>query len=455
MSIHQSESNLPIRVIAVAVVIGFATFMALANRSGDKPSLSGETTSEEVVGGMDHPADLASVRLEKKAGGGWQLLRSGEPYFIKGAGGDKHLEDLVAAGGNSIRTWGIGDDTAALLDRAHELGLSVTLGHWMGHKRHGFDYHDPAQVRKQLDDMLAAVERFKDHPAVLIWGVGNEVELEQDDDPVVWKAINDAAKAIKLIDPNHPTMIVLAELGKDESKVKAVGAYCPDIDIIGINTYDGATSAVARLAKHQFGRPCIVTEYGPPLYQKDSLGSHAEATSTEKGALYARIYREGILSHPDICLGSYSFFWDSKLELTDTYFGQFLITGERLAQVEVFHELFEADSPENRCPVVESLTLSTESRITRPGETFEARLPASDPDGDPLIWQWELKDELNRTVGGDLAEGGPAIPNTVQVGADGRATVTSPGPGSYRLYARVLDGKGNAATASISLKVRN
>jgi hypothetical protein len=444
MSTHKSESNLLIRVIAIAVVIGFAIFMYLANRTGGKAAAVGETTPS---------GDLAAVRLEKRADGAWQLLREGEPYFIKGAGGDKHLEDLVAAGGNSIRTWGIDDGTGALLDRAHELGLSVSLGYWMGHKRHGFDYHDPLQVQEQLDDMLAAVERFKDHPAVLLWGVGNEVEMEQDDDPVVWKAINDAAKAIKAIDPNHPTMIVLAELGKDESKAKAVDAYCPDIDIIGINTYDGATSAAARLAKHDLGKPCIITEYGPPLYQKDSLGSQAEATSTEKGALYAGIYREGVLSQPDTCLGSYSFFWDSKLELTDTYFGQFLITGERLAQAEVFHDLFEADPPENRCPVVESLTVSTESRITQPGETVEARLPASDPDGDPLTWQWELKDELNRTVGGDVAKGGPAIPNAVRVGADGRATVTSPGPGSYRLYARVLDGKGNAATASISMKV--
>ncbi|MBG7606195.1 MAG: hypothetical protein IZT58_16455, partial [Actinobacteria bacterium] len=37
---------------------------------------------------------------------GWQLLRGGEPYFIRGAGGDGSLEQLAAAGANSVRTWG-------------------------------------------------------------------------------------------------------------------------------------------------------------------------------------------------------------------------------------------------------------------------------------------------------------------------------------------------------------
>lgn len=40
---------------------------------------------------------------------GWQLLRGGEPYFIRGAGGNSSFQQLVEAGGNSIRTWGADD----------------------------------------------------------------------------------------------------------------------------------------------------------------------------------------------------------------------------------------------------------------------------------------------------------------------------------------------------------
>ena len=47
------------------------------------------------------------VRVEVvPQGGGWRLLRGGEPYVIKGAGGDGSLELLAASGANSIRTWG-------------------------------------------------------------------------------------------------------------------------------------------------------------------------------------------------------------------------------------------------------------------------------------------------------------------------------------------------------------
>src|SRR5436305_489292 len=66
-----------------------------------------------------------------KSGDGWQLLRDGQPYFIKGAGGDGSRALLARAGGNSIRTWGA-DKLDKVLDEAHSHGLSVTVGIWLG-----------------------------------------------------------------------------------------------------------------------------------------------------------------------------------------------------------------------------------------------------------------------------------------------------------------------------------
>ena len=70
------------------------------------------------------------VELRQSAQG-WELLRGGEPYFIQGAGGTGPLEQLAAAGANSVRTWGA-DDVGALLDEAHALGMTVTVGIWLG-----------------------------------------------------------------------------------------------------------------------------------------------------------------------------------------------------------------------------------------------------------------------------------------------------------------------------------
>ena len=63
--------------------------------------------------------------------------------------GDTNLDLLVDLGGNTIRTWGVDEDTKKLLDRAEELGVMVTLGLWVEHKRHGFDYTDKKDIDTQ------------------------------------------------------------------------------------------------------------------------------------------------------------------------------------------------------------------------------------------------------------------------------------------------------------------
>jgi len=90
-----------------------------------------------------------TVELSKK-GGKFQLLRDGKPYSIRGVGGDTQLSELAAAGGNSIRTWSA-KGLESLLDKAHKNGLSVCVGMWLGHERHGFDYQNEAAVLKQLN----------------------------------------------------------------------------------------------------------------------------------------------------------------------------------------------------------------------------------------------------------------------------------------------------------------
>jgi len=97
----------------------------------------------------------ADVRLQKQ-GEKYLLLRrepSGweQPYFIKGASGDGSKEMLKRYGGNSFRTWGV-EGLQRQLDEAQKLGLTVAAGIWLGHKEHGFNYHDAAQVAAQKEN---------------------------------------------------------------------------------------------------------------------------------------------------------------------------------------------------------------------------------------------------------------------------------------------------------------
>src|SRR5260370_912535 len=174
-----------------------------------------------------------SVVRVVKGENGYRLLRDGKPYFIKGVGGDGSRKTLAAAGGNSVRTWGT-DNLGPLLDEAHRLGLTGTVGFWLGPAGHGLNYKHPEPVPPQAAKARQTVLRYKDHPAVLLWGIGNEMEGPgKADNAAVWSAVNNIASLAKKLDPNHPTMTVVAEVGGD--RVKNLHRLCPDIDIVGIN----------------------------------------------------------------------------------------------------------------------------------------------------------------------------------------------------------------------------
>ena len=203
------------------------------------------------------------VELVETPDGQWQLLRDGQPYFIMGAGGSGPKDMLAAAGANTFRTWGVGPDLGQQLDQAQQLGLTVVVGHWLGHPRHGFDYNDLDAVAEQFARVRQDVLAYKDHPALLLWAVGNEMEgFAEGDDAAVWSHVQALAAMIKDLDPHHPTMTVTAEIGG--RRVEAVHSLCPDIDIMGINSYGGLPSVPERYRKLGGTKPIVITEFGPP-----------------------------------------------------------------------------------------------------------------------------------------------------------------------------------------------
>jgi len=400
-------------------------------------------------------AQAIPVELRQTAEG-WQLLRAGEPYFIRGAGGTGSLEQLAAAGANSVRTWDA-DGIAALLGQAHELGLSVTVGIWLGHARHGFDYHDENQVREQFERARQTVLRYKDHPAVLLWGIGNEAEgFEAGDDPAVWAAINDIAAMAKRLDPFHPTMTVTAEIGGE----RAVNVHqrCPDIAIHGINTYGGAPTLAERYRAAGATKPYILTEFGPPgpwEFTKTPWGAPIELTSTEKAAFYRKGYEGAVTSAAGWALGSYAFLWGAKMEATPTWFGMLLDDGTPLHAVDVMTELWTGVPPSNLAPTVRSLTIDGPVR-NDPGAVVNAAAVIVDPEDSPLTVRWLLRPEPEEFVtGGDFR---PVLPDVkgaiLESRVDGARLRMPAEPGPYRLFLYAYDGAGKAATANVPLLVR-
>lgn len=404
--------------------------------------------------GMARQATSTSVK--KRDNGGWQLIRDGKPYFVRGAGGDGSLSLLVESGGNSTRTWGVDEKTRERLDEAHRLGVSVTLGIWIEHERHGFNYTDFDSVAEQIDVTLAAVEKFKDHPAVLAWGIGNEMEGANGDNPVIWSHIEYLARRTKELDPHHPTMTVIAEIGANGEKVKAINKLCPSIDIIGVNSYGGGPSLAKRIGEVNSQKPYMVTEFGPMgpwEVGKNSLGAVDEKISSEKTANYRRTYES--FAADSNCLGSYVFLWGNKQEATATWFGLLLPDGRKTAALDTMIELWTGVAAKNRCPKIESFTLNGENQVEK-GQSLRFTLSTSDPENESLDVEWVLMAEAKSYVtGGDFQKSPPSFSNLIaESGANGAVVKAPNQPGLYRLYAYVRDSAQGAATGNIVFRVK-
>lgn len=393
---------------------------------------------------------------------GYQLLRGGEPYVIKGAGmAVEDIERFAAHGGNSIRNWSTTaeyQDVRALLDAAHAHDVSVALCLPMQAERWGFDYDDAGAVATQLETFRDEIIRYRDHPALLVWIIGNELNHDYTN-PKVYDAVNDVAAMIHALDPNHPTTTTVS--GFHEGVIADIRTRAPEIDFISFQLYGGLFALPEKLARSGFDEPFMVTEWGALGYwemEKTSWGVPTENTSSEKADVYVRGHRDVLSTLNGQLIGSYVFLWGQKQERTPTWFGMFTEAGEETETVDVMHYLWNGSWPDNRTPRVGSLTLdgkgAKQSVILTAGETYDAAFDVLDLDDDPLTYRWEVKPESDATqVGGDFEAAITSLEGLLSDPTSESTTITVPEPGEYRLFAYSYDGQGHAAHANIPFLV--
>ena len=395
--------------------------------------------------------------------GAYTMLVDGQPFRVKGAGMSGERQDALAArGGNSFRTWRTGMDEAsvrAMLDRAQRNGLKVAMGIEVGNERHGFDYDDPAAVTAQLARIGAEVNLYKDHPAVLMWVVGNELNLHYSN-PNVWNAVGGIADMIHAEDPNHPVMTTLA--GFDRTLIDLLKARAPSLDLIGIQLYGDLGALPEKLADSGWTGPYVVTEWGPTGHWESPLTTWKapiEDDASRKAALLQQRYEQVIAADTKQGLGSYVFLWGDKQERTPTWYGLFLPSGESTPSVDAMQYVWTGAWPANRAPSVQPLRLdgrvAIDSIVLAPGVSYAAQVEARDPEGDPLRYRWTVLHESTATsIGGDREDVPPEVPLAMQDDGNGRMTFTAPTrPGDYRLFVEVHDGHGHAAYANLPFRV--
>lgn len=390
--------------------------------------------------------------------GKYTLLRNGKPYFIKGAGGYTHFKKIKENGGNSVRVWHE-DDAQRVLDEAHKHGLTVTLGLWMDREIEGFNYYDKEQVAKQLERLRKVVLRYKDHPALLMWGVGNEVNLDATNSKM-WDAVNEVAEMIHEVDPDHPTTTML--IGLRFKTIRLLQKESPAIDVISFNMFESMKNVEERVKKSGWEGPYIISEFGARGTWETYTtwwGAPLEQTSSQKATFIKERYEENINAEADRCLGSYVFYWGYKYEHTPTWFSIMAETGEETEIVAVMRELWGGDTSTNsgeistnKAPYVAYLTINNffdyQNVHLKPQRDYNAAVYAFDPDGDSLRVRWEVLPETYEKNRHTTTK--PAlVPGVVYKEYGDKLHLRAPKEeGAYRLYAYVYDGQNNVATAS-------
>ncbi|MDP2089439.1 MAG: glycoside hydrolase family 2 TIM barrel-domain containing protein [Flavobacteriaceae bacterium] len=408
---------------------------------------------------QEDPAKVAIV----KNGERFELQVNGKPFYINGAGLEfGNIKALAQHGGNSFRTWRTenGEQSAKeVLDEAHKYGLMVMMGIEVARERHGFDYDDSTAVQNQLADIKQQVMELKDHPALLIWGIGNELNLQYTN-PKVWDAVNDISKMIHEIDPNHPTTTSLAGISKKE--IDYIKEKCTDLDILSVQMYGDLPNLPKLIKEFGWNGSYMVTEWGATGHwevPKTSWGAPIEQNSTVKADYYLTRYLKGIEVDKNQCIGSYVFLWGHKQERTPTWYGIFLENGDETESVDVMHFIWNQKWPKNRTPRIESFVLNQktahENIILQAENKAVATVKIFDFENDKITYRWEILPEVAQlSEGGDYEERPKSVEGIVFNQQEGTVTFNIPSQkGAYRLFVYASDGNHHSATANIPFLV--
>ena len=447
-----------IRVAALPLFMLAASCQPPAAMDGDAPG-DGTDASHRLAAADDGSTGGAVPVEVAMLDGRHTLMRGGEPYPVRGAGIEfADIGNFAAHGGNSLRTWRTDSRFSTgreVLDEAARHGVTVVMCIEIGRERLGFDYDDEAAVAEQFEYARGEVMKYKDHPALLAWMIGNEANLFFEN-PRVFDAINDIAAMIHEVDGRHPVTTALA--GFSPELASLIQERAPELDFVSVQLYGDIVHLPAILKASDWEAPLFVTEWGAVGHwevPQTSWGAPIEQNSSDKAANYLRSHEAAIGSNPRQIMGSYVFLWGQKQERTPTWYGVFLEDGAETGAVDVMHYIWNGEWPDNRSPDVEGMSLDErgahDNVILAAGAEYGARLDAVDPDGDELTYRWEIMRESEASQeGGDLEEVPERIEGRIDDPGLDRIRIVAPvESGAYRLFAYVYDGRGNAGHANI------
>jgi len=300
------------------------------------------------------------VRINKLKNSRYQLIVDQKPYLIKGVcyspipiGKNTEYDwwsdtnkpwlvdgDLMQKMGiNTIRLYQGHEDTnevrRVIKDLYERYGIRTIMGNWLGFWEYPCPFYGSKafqdRIRKEALDM---VKEYKNEPGLLFWVLGNEnnysclgrvnpwtnEEIDKEPDPqkknalrgeIYYSFLNDLAKEMHRIDPNHPVAIGNGELAGLEWANK----FCPDVDMVACIIYRGKTFGnLFKSLKLTFDRPVFIAEFGADAYDAHQKKEDQNMQAFFLESQWRQIY-ENLADNKDgagNCLGGTIFEWNDE-----------------------------------------------------------------------------------------------------------------------------------------------
>ncbi|MFK4070212.1 discoidin domain-containing protein [Streptomyces sp. NPDC029674] len=399
--------------------------------------------------------------------GDWQLTAGGQPYTVKGltwgpaiADAPKYMPDVKSMGVNTIRTWGTDGGTKPLLDSAAAHGVRVVNGFWLrpgGGPGSGgcVNYAtDTTYKNNMLTEFAKWVQEYKNHPATLMWNVGNEsvlglqncysgAELETQRNAYT-SFVNDVAKKIHSIDPDHPVTSTDAWTGAWPYYKR----NAPDLDLYSMNSYGDICGVREDWEEGGYTKPYIITEGGPAgewEVPDDANGVPDEPTDVQKAEGYTKAW-DCVTGHRGVALGATLFHYGIEHDFGGVWFNLLPDGLKRLSYYAVKRAYTGSTAGDNTPPVITNMAATPAASAPAGGE-FTVRADVRDPDDDPITYKIFLS--------GNHANGDKRLIEAKwRSTGNGTFAVTAPEKlGVWKVYLQAEDGRGNAGIETKSVKV--
>ena len=401
-----------------------------------------------------------------KENGVYRFYKDGKPFVVKGVMGHTHLAELAAIGGNTICVW----DTSALqqaLEEASKNNIHVIAGLDLPTGSITAWYANESNVSKTFSSYQLLVNKYKNHPNLLAWSLGNELIMPlSPQSSHFYKAYNRFLKMIHTVDPNHPVTTTIINFQKQN--ILNIKWKLRGLDFISINTYNRLKDIRWELGrlKWLWDGPYLVSEWCPNggwEAKATVWGAPIENTSTKKAEQYAYYYKAYMPTHEPRFLGSLAFYWGSRHEYTHTWYSIYNEDGYPSEVKESLADCWNGTKTKHNAAQINYMLIDSvgakDNIILSPASKHWAYLmmPEWQPK-DGLRYSWEIIKEDWFTWGRTWQYFGRPQPEKGLIADSSWQHVQFICPkkeGPYRIFVTVYNNKGYCSTANTPFYVVN